>query len=95
MQDFLHSPVTYLQPFEDVINVWQTEGSTCFMKLFPLCGVDSEVPEEDWGRFHLRFYLPSEVLLDARRSVDQFRFLVHHELSHAGQIAVLKKSRSP
>ncbi len=32
---------------------------------------------------------------DVEKHEQKLRFLVHHELSHAGQIALLKKSRSP
>ena len=62
---------------EDVIPVCEESGVACFMKLFPMCASQVTLPLDDYQRFHLRFYVPLEILLDPGRRADRLVILTN------------------
>lgn len=64
------SRIRYVKRREDEILVDETAEYVCLMKLFPMCG-DGDVSEEDYQRFHLRYYIPREYFNDARKKIDR------------------------
>lgn len=70
------SRIRYVDRQKDEILVHEGAGYVCLMKLFPMCEYDS-VPEEDYRRFHMRFYIPREYFNDARRKIDRILIMTN------------------
>ena len=65
------SRIRYVDRQEDVILVEDSAEYVCLMKLFPMCRTTKTPPEEDYHRFHMRFYIPREYFNDAHRKIDR------------------------
>lgn len=65
------SRIRYLDRRKDEIFVYEGARYVCLMKLFPMCGHDDIPGDEDYRRFHMRFYIPREYFHDARKKIDR------------------------
>lgn len=65
------SRIRYVDRQKDEILVHEGAKYVCLMKLFPMCRHDDIPPNEDYRRFHMRFYLPRENFNDARKKIDR------------------------
>jgi hypothetical protein len=65
------SRIRYVDRYKDEILVHEGAKYVCLMKLFPMCGLDTTPDEEDYRRFHMRFYIPREYFNDARKKIDR------------------------
>jgi len=63
--------VKYVDRFTEREVVYENDHCQCVMKLFPTCHHKRDIGEEDYRRFHLRFYLPKEYLADAQRRIER------------------------
>lgn len=61
----------------DKIIAYNGDHYVCLMKLFPMCMYGTDVPEDDYRRFHLRFYLPREYVIDARKKMDKILIMTN------------------
>jgi hypothetical protein len=66
-----NSSIQFVDRQTDEITVYESEQYVCLMKLFPMCWHDDIIPEDDYRRFHLRFYIPREYFNDARKKIDR------------------------
>lgn len=57
------------EPDETV--VYKHDQCTCLMRLFPTCNQRNQPPVGDPKRFHLRFYLPRDVIASAHAKFDR------------------------
>jgi hypothetical protein len=71
------SRIRYVNRLEDVIIVHEGAEYICLMKLFPTCEEDDDVSEEDYRRFHLRYYIPREYFNDARKKIDRILIMTN------------------
>ena len=71
------SRIRYVNRQEDVIIVHEGAEYVCLMKLFPLCTEAGDVPEEDYRRFHLRYYIPREYYNDARKKINRILIMTN------------------
>lgn len=65
------SRIRYVDRQKDEILVYEGAKYVCLMKLFPMCGHDDIPDDEDYRRFHMRFYIPREYFNDARKKIDR------------------------
>jgi hypothetical protein len=65
------SRIRYVDRQKDKILVHEGAKYVCLMKLFPMCEFDDIPDEEDYRRFHMRFYIPREYFNDARKKIDR------------------------
>lgn len=71
------SRIRYIDRQKDEILVHEGAKYICLMKLFPMCEYDSVVPEEDYRRFHMRFYIPREYFNDARKKINRILIMTN------------------
>lgn len=65
------SRIRYVDRQKDEVLVHEGAGYVCLMKLFPMCMYDDIPDDEDYRRFHMRFYIPREHFNDARKKIDR------------------------
>jgi len=65
------SEVEHINRDEDKILAYQDNTHVCLFKLFPLCRQKHNISYEDYRRFHLRFYLPKENVMDKEKKVER------------------------
>lgn len=65
------SRIRYVDRQKDEILVYEGAKYVCLMKLFPMCGYDDIPDDENYRRFHMRFYIPREYFNDARKKIDR------------------------
>lgn len=63
--------VRHVDRLRDKFVVHENDHYVCIMKLFPTCDLTEQIGEEDWRRFHLRFYFPKECIVNAHKKVDK------------------------
>jgi hypothetical protein len=71
------SRIRYVDRQKDEIPVHEGAEYICLMKLFPMCGHDGVVSDENYRRFHLRFYIPREYFNDARKKIDRILIMTN------------------
>ena len=71
------SRIRYVNRLEEVIIVHEGAEYVCLMKLFPTCEEVGDVPEENYRRFHLRYYIPREYFNDARKKIDRILIMTN------------------
>lgn len=78
------SRIRVIDRLSDEIVVYESDQYVCLMKLFPMCRHEGDISEEDYRRFHLRFYLPREYFTDAHKRIDEILVMTNglDEFSH-------------
>jgi hypothetical protein len=64
--------------------VYQDDQYVCLMRLFPTCRHEEPPQPGSFRLFHLRFYIPRELLLDAKKKADRVVIMINglNEVAH-------------
>lgn len=70
-QPFAYSKIKRINRKINIIRIHTDSEHAVIYKLFPTCNISEKISEEDYRRFHLRFYLPASKLIDKDSHINQ------------------------